>query len=165
MIGCRVGCRIVGVGQPLAGDDGAGPAVIAWLRAIALPDGIQARTVSEPSGLIPLLEGPDAPPLVVVDAVLADPPGQIVELSAWEVAATALASVSSHGMSVGQALALAEAIRPAGEPQPDVQLVAISITRPLRGARALSPAVAAAVPRAADLALARAMQVMQVVGG
>jgi len=165
MMGGRVGCRIVGVGQPLAGDDGAGPAVIAWLRTIALPAGIQVETVPEPSALLRLLEGPAAPPLVVVDAVLAEPPGQVVELSAWEIAATALASVSSHGMTVGQALALADAVRPAGVPPPDIQLVAISIARPLRGARSLSPAVAAAVPRAADLALARAMQAMQVQEG
>jgi len=154
------GCRIIGVGQPMAGDDGAGPAVIAWLREIALPAGIHADTVPEPSALIPLLDGPNLPPLVVVDAVLADPAGQVIELSPWEIAARTLASVSSRAMSVGQALALADALRPAGVAPPDVQLVAISITRPPRGARTLSPAVAAAVPLAADLALALAMEAM-----
>jgi hydrogenase maturation protease len=152
------GCRIIGVGQPLAGDDGAGPAVIAWLSALALPDGIQAATIPEPSALLPLLDGPDVTPLVVVDAVLAEPPGEVLELSPWEIAACELASVSSHGMTVAQALALADALRPAGVAPPDVQVVAISIARPQRGSRTLSAAVAAAVPRAADLALARAMQ-------
>jgi len=155
------GCRIIGVGQPLAGDDGAGPAVIAWLSELALPDGIVAATVPEPRGLLPLLSGPDAPPLVVVDAVLAEPPGEVLELSPWEIAARELASVSRRGMTVGQALALADAMRPRGVAPPDIQLVAISIARPPRGVRTLSPAVAAAVPRAADLALARAMQVLQ----
>jgi hydrogenase maturation protease len=139
--------------------------VISWLRAIALPNGIHADTVPEPSALIPLLDGPSVPPLVVVDAVLADPAGQVIELSPWEIAARTLASVSSHGMSVGQALALAYATRPAGVAPPDVQLVAISIARPRRGDRTLSPAVAAAVPLAADLALARAMQAMQPLRG
>ncbi len=153
-------CRIIGVGQPLAGDDGAGPAVIAWLRALALPDGIVATTVPEPRALIPFLEGPDAPPLVVVDAVVADPPGEVMELSPWEIAARELASVPRQRMSVAQALAVADAMRPRGVAPPDVQFIAISIARPQRWVPALSPAVAAAVPRAADLALARAMQVL-----
>ncbi|HXJ22476.1 MAG TPA: hydrogenase maturation protease [Polyangia bacterium] len=156
-----IGCRIVGVGQPLAGDDGAGPAVIAWLRSIALPAGVHAHTVPELCALIPLLDGPGALPLVVVDAVLAHPPGQVTELSPWEIAARSLESVSGQGMSVGQALALADARRPAGVAPPDVQLVAISIVRPRPGDRTLSPVVAAAVPLAADLALALAMQAMQ----
>ena len=156
-----IGCRIIGVGQPLAGDDGAGPAVIAWLREIALPAGVRADTVPEPSALIPLLHGPNLPPLVVVDAVLADPAGQIIEMSPWEIAARTLVSVSNRAMSVGQALALADALRPGGVAPPDVQFVAISIARPQPGARTLSPVVAAAVPRAADLALALAMEAMR----
>jgi hydrogenase maturation protease len=158
---CVIGCRIIGVGRPLAGDDGAGPAVIAWLCALALPDGIEAATAPEPSALIPLLDGPDARPGVVVDARLADPPGEVVELSPWELSALELSSLSSQAMTVGKALALADALRPPGVAPPDVQLVAINIARPQRGDRALSPAVAAAVPRAADLALSRAMRAMQ----
>lgn len=151
-------CRIIGVGQPLAGDDGAGPAVIARLRAIALPAGIEAETVREPSALIPLLEATDPPPLVLVDAVLSEPPGQVLELSAREITATAPASVSSHGMTVGQALALAHAMRPARARPPRIQLVGISISRAQRGTEVMSAAVAAALPRAADLALALAIR-------
>jgi hydrogenase maturation protease len=158
---CVLGCRIIGVGQPAAGDDGAGPAVIAWLCGVALPDGIEAVTIPEPGALIPLLDGPDARPVVVVDAVLADPPGEVLELSPWEVAALELSPLSSQRMTVGKALALADAMRPPGNAPPDIQLVAISIARPHGRTRTLSPEVAAAVPRAADLALSRAMQAMQ----
>ena len=150
-------CRIVGVGQRLAGDDGVGPAVIEHLRRSALPPEITIGEVREPSALIPLL-GETQGRLVIVDAVLADPPGQVLDLDDHALEARSLVSVSSHGLSVGQALALARATMPEAASAVDVRVVAITTARPIRGTQGLSPAVAASVPRAALLALELATQ-------
>jgi len=72
--------------------------------------------------------------------------------------ARGLASVSSHGLSVGQALALARATMSEAASVPEVRVVAVTTARPVRGTQGLSPAVAAAVPRAALLALELATQ-------
>jgi hydrogenase maturation protease len=146
------GCLIVGVGQPFAGDDGVGPAVIDFLRRSDLPPGVTLTNVREPTALVPLLDEAERR-LVIVDAVLAEPAGEILELGAAEVESRGLSSVSSHGISVGQALALGRATRASGHPGADVRVVAITIARPARDSVGLSPAVAAAVPRAARLAL------------
>jgi hydrogenase maturation protease len=148
------GARIVGVGQPFAGDDGVGPAVIAFLRGAGLPAGVEVGEVREPSALIPLLD--DERPMVIVDAVLAAPAGAVLDLDAGAVESGGLTSVSSHGLSVGAALSLARASRPADRPPPDVRVVAVAIGSAVRGARGLSAPVEAAVPRAARLALERA---------
>jgi hydrogenase maturation protease len=150
-------CRIVGVGQRLAGDDGVGLAVIDHLRRSALPPEITIGEVREPSALIPML-GTTQGRLVIVDAVLADPPGEVLDLDAGALEARGLASISSHGLSVGQALALARATMSEAASVPDVRVVAITTARPIRGTQGLSPAVAASVPRAALLALELATQ-------
>jgi hydrogenase maturation protease len=153
----RNACRIVGVGQRLAGDDGVGPAVIDHLRRSALPPGITIGEVREPSALIPMLAETQGR-LIVVDAVLADPPGEVLALEAGALEARGLASVSSHGVSVGQALALARATLSDAAAAADVRVVAVTTARPVRGTQGLSPAVAACVPRAALLALELATQ-------
>jgi hydrogenase maturation protease len=152
MTSCRA--VIVGVGQAFAGDDGAGLAVLELLRGSALPSGVELTEVREPTGLVPLLDE-EGMRLVIVDAVLALPAGQVLDLDASEVESRGLSSVSSHGISVGEALALGRATNSSGRPGADVRIVAITIARPVRGALGLSAAVAAAVPRAARLALER----------
>ena len=149
-------CRIVGVGQRSAGDDGAGPAVIDHLRAGALPEEVVVSEVGEPSALLPLLED-GASPIVIVDAVLAAPAGEVIELEPAALETRGLVSVSSHGLSVGQVLALADATRSGAAPPAPVRIVAVTIVRARRGALVLSPAVADAVPRAAARALAGAL--------
>lgn len=151
------GCRIVGVGQRLAGDDGVGLAVIDHLRRMPLPAGIAIGEVREPSALIPML-GETQGRLVIVDAVLAEPAGEVLDLDAGALEAGGLASVSSHGLSVGQALALARATMSETASVPDVRVVAVTTARPVRGTQGLSPAVAASVSRAALLALELATQ-------
>jgi hydrogenase maturation protease len=151
----RVRHRIVGVGQRLAGDDGVGPAVIDRLRGAALPADVALLEVREPSALVPLLDGGEGR-LVIVDAVLAEPPGEVRALDLDALETAALTSVSSHGLSVGQAVALAAATRGPAAASPEVRVVAVNIGRPRRGTFGLSPAVAASLPRAAGLALARA---------
>ena len=153
----RHACHIVGVGQRLAGDDGVGLAVIDHLRRSTLPPEITIGEVREPSALIPMLADTTGR-LVIVDAVLAEPPGEVLDLDAGALESRGLASVSSHGLSVGQALALACATMSEDRSVPDVRVVAITTARPIRGTQGLSDAVAASVPRAARLALELATQ-------
>jgi hydrogenase maturation protease len=143
---------IVGVGQRLAGDDGVGPAVIDHLRGERLPADVALVEVRDPSELVPLLEQAEGR-LVIVDAILGEPPGEVraVDRAALETAVHPF--LSSHGLSVGQALALADATRALATATPVVRVVAINISRPARTSPGLSPAVAAALPRAARLAL------------
>jgi hydrogenase maturation protease len=149
-------CRIVGVGQRLGGDDGAGPAVIDFLRAGPLPPGVTVTEVGEPSALLPLLED-GASPIVIVDAVLAEPAGEVIDLAPAALETRGLVSVSSHGLSVGQVLALAQTTRSDAAAPPPVRIVAITIAQAKRGAIVLSSQVAGAVPRAAERALAAAV--------
>ena len=144
--------RIVGLGQAAAGDDRVGLAVIDHLRRSALPPDIRIGEVREPSALIPML-GETPGRLVIVDAVLAEPAGEVLDLDADALEARGLASVSSHGLSVGQALALARATMSEDASVPDVRVVAITTARPIGVRKGCRRAVAASVPRAALLAL------------
>lgn len=142
--------RVVGVGQRAGGDDGAGPSVIERLRASGQNDGVTFHEITEPSALIELLDGANR--VIVVDAALTNQKeqGEILVLSPEEVDASALAPVSTHGMSVGQAIALARVLHPASVCR-DIRLVAIVAERPCGVVFGLSERVAAAIPRAAEV--------------
>jgi hydrogenase maturation protease len=146
-----VRARVIGLGQRAGGDDGVGLAVIEALRLRGVPAGVELAAVAEASALVPLLS--TAAQVVVVDAVLAAPPGEVVELSPGDLAAGRAAAVSTHGLGVGQAIELAALTSPGGV-SPDIRLVAVTIDRPGRAALELSPAVRAAVPRAVERVLA-----------
>jgi hydrogenase maturation protease len=63
-----------------------------------------------------------------------------------------LSTMSTHGLGVAQAVALARLLSPAAV-SPSIHLIGVSISRPERFRQGLSPEVAAAVPLAAELAL------------
>lgn len=145
-----VSVRVVGIGQRAGGDDGAGPAVIELLRAQGFSTDIELSEISEPSALLPLLEG--ASRVVIVDAALgAGEPGTVLVLRPEDVDRNALTSISTHGMSVGQAIALARVLSPESV-CPDIFLVAIAAERPRGIQVGLSEGVKAALPRAAEAA-------------
>lgn len=101
---------VIGIGNELRRDDGAGPAVVAALRgrAAALPATL-AVTDGEPARLIELWAGADL--AIVVDAVRAEPPspGRIHDLGA-DTAALAARPVSGHALGLGEAVALGLAV-------------------------------------------------------
>jgi hydrogenase maturation protease len=140
------GARVVALGQPAAGDDGAGCAVLEALRERGVPDGVRLERLPEPSALVPLLAEPGA--LIVLDAVVGPPPGQVLVLSPEELARKRLQAVSSHGLGVAEALELGRALA-SGSRSPPVRLIAVAIPPPERHRLGLSPEVAAAVPEAA----------------
>ncbi|CAN94739.1 Hydrogenase expression/formation protein hupD [Sorangium cellulosum So ce56] len=154
--------RIIGLGQRAAGNDAAGLAVLEALRRRGLPGGAEVVEARDATALVSLLQTPAT--VVVVDAVLASPPGEVLDLSPSDLAAGAPVPVSTHGLGVGQAIELARITAP-DRLSPDIRIVGVSIGKPCQrgsGRRApsgdpepraldepgLSPDVAAAVPRA-----------------
>jgi hydrogenase maturation protease len=139
--------RVIGLGQSAAGDDQVGLAVIEHLREAGAAESVELLAAAEPSALLPLLETPA--PVVLVDAVLAMPVGAILVLEPEELEQRGLSTMSTHGLGVAQAVALARLLSPAAV-SPSIHIVGVNISRPERFRQGLSPEVAAAVPRAAE---------------
>ncbi len=143
--------RIIGIGQAMAGDDGAGIAVVRHLREMSSDAGVEVMEIAEPSALVPLLTD-GASPVVLIDAMVdGGEPGRIlhVRFGAGEHRSPLL---SSHGLGVLQAIDLAMTLNPDDFAQ-RVEIVAITIARPAAYGTGLSPEVAQAVDRAAIEAL------------
>jgi hydrogenase maturation protease len=145
-----VRARVIGLGQDAAGDDAVGLAVLERLRERGVPEGVELVRADEESALIPLLDA-DVP-VVLVDAVLAGTPGEILELAVDDLAAHGARPVSTHGIGVVQAVELARLVN--DRVSPSIRIVGVSIERPRQHELRLSPSVAAAVSLAADRVLA-----------
>ncbi len=134
---------ILGLGNPLRGDDGVGPAVIAALRATALPGRIQLQDAGAPGlELVLLWEGFQH--VIVVDAAeMQLPPGawRLFDLSQAEVAQRPVGG-TLHDVGLGEALALAAALN---RLPPRLTLVGVQPAG-LDWDVALSTAVARAIP-------------------
>jgi hydrogenase maturation protease len=143
--------RIVGLGQAAAGDDGVGLAVIEWLQAHGVPEGVELLRAREDSALIDLLD--TDVPVIVVDAVLHEPAGEVLDLMPGELAARTLLPLSTHGMGVPEAIELTRLVATRSI-APSIRIVAVSIARPRRYRQHLSAPVAAAVSRAGQRVLA-----------
>ncbi len=106
---------VVGVGNEFRRDDGAGPKVIARLRALQPGDaGLAGVTLAlsdgEPGRLIDLWEG--ASLAVVIDAVRDTtlPPGRTCQLAPGALALLPDGTASSHGIGLGDTVELARAL-------------------------------------------------------
>lgn len=139
--GARPKARValVGIGNPLAGDDGVGPEVVRALAESMAPD---------PQVLLGVLEGdllevadwlPRAEHFLFVDAVAGEPPGEVVigtqGVRAW--------APSFHQSDLATTI---ETLRRMGvaEPFPTWELWGVSILPPRELGTGLSPPVAAA---------------------
>ncbi len=100
--------RVIGIGQAAAGDDGVGLAVIAELRQRGVPDGVELMNTAEDSALLGLLQTADR--VVLVDAVLATPPGRVLQLTPKQLGERRSGRMSTHGMGVSQAIELARVL-------------------------------------------------------
>lgn len=142
--------RVIGLGQAAAGDDGVGFAVLDWLRRRGPRPGVELMAAREAGALVALLATERR--VIIVDAVVGGgAPGAVHTLGLDELARVGLTPISSHGVGVAEVVALVALL---GAAPPSVQMVAVSIARPARPVFGLSPAVAAAVPRAAARVLA-----------
>lgn len=149
--GGRKRCLVLGLGNPLRGDDGVGPRVVAELRRRGLPDGVAA--VDGGTGgldLLHLLEGWER--AVIVDAaLLGRNPGEFVRFTPEEAHPVgSLVSLSSHTAGLADALALAHAL---GQKLPDIIIYGVQPER-MDWEEGLSPAVEAALPRLVEEILA-----------
>lgn len=146
---------ILGLGQRAAGDDGVGYAVIEALRRRTLPEGLEVLYVPEPVEIVPIVR--DGASIVLVDALVGTPPGAVLVLRPEDLTTAPSDPASSHGFGVRQAVELARILTPASAHVP-VRVVAVTIPRPDRFRVGLTAEVEAAVPLAADRALALALE-------
>jgi len=137
-------CLILGLGNPLRGDDGVGPRVVAERLRRGLPDGVAA--VDGGTGgldLLHLLEGWER--AVIVDAAeLGRKPGEFLRFTPEEAHLVgSLASLSSHNAGLADALALARAL---GKTLPDIVIYGVQPER-MDWEEGLSPALEAVLPQ------------------
>jgi hydrogenase maturation protease len=142
--------RVVGVGSG-SGDDAAGLLAVRAVRAELTGLGVEVAEVGAGARLVDLLQ--DADVVIVVDAVRGTglAPGEIVRVEAGPagLAAEVGTSLSSHGLGVAEAVALASAL-PA---PPRIVVIGVQAAETRAGAP-LSDPVAAAVPRVGARVLA-----------
>jgi hydrogenase maturation protease len=144
-----MGPRIIALGQRAAGDDGVGLAVLERLRTRAGCD-VELCVAPDEAALLSLLATPRQ--VVLVDALLREPAGAVVEIAPESLETCSRCGVSSHGLAVAQAIALARALEPETL-APRISIVAVTIGRPALLQEGLSPQVEAAVSHAAEAAL------------
>jgi len=119
---------VVGLGQSLRRDDGAGLAAVeAWREAYpdnAIAQGVRVELAELPGlALIDLLLGSGA--AILVDAVRSGaPPGKLHILTESELEAFAAGSASAHGLGVAETLALGRRLYPHQMP-PKIVLIGI----------------------------------------
>jgi hydrogenase maturation protease len=140
---------VVGVGNPLAGDDGVGVRVVERLRAVA-PVGPDVFWGTLEGDLLAVADWlPCASHFIFVDAVAGGVPGTIVfgpnEGRAW--------APSFHQTDLASTLRVLEAMR-AADPFPTWEIWGITITPPEELGEGLSPAVAAAADQLVERLLA-----------
>lgn len=143
---------ILAVGQPLRGDDGAGPAALqAWQAAYPLTAGnpaLTALTLSTPGlDLLETLEG--FPSALIIDAVQANlPAGSCLSIQQDQLESFAAGNASAHGWGIAETLALGRKMELSELPR-NICLLGICGSNFNLG-NPLSPQVAAALPRVAE---------------
>jgi Ni,Fe-hydrogenase maturation factor len=146
---------------------GAPTGRIVALSSPASPRGAMGRAVldavrrRQPGGTIELCEVEDAlsllaalrldGPVVVVDALIGGAEGEVRELDPTGIGAAGFTAASPRGLSIAGAVALARFLAPA-DTSPAIKVVGVATGS--RRAFALTPLLAVAVERAAELALA-----------
>jgi len=142
------GVLVAGLGNEYRSDDGAGPAVAAYVSKRM--SSVESKVISEPLDLIGVWD--DADLAVVADATRSgSPPGtvQLVDLGGGEDPGSSAGPMSSHGMDLPRVLRLARAL---GHAPRRVVVVGIEGENFTDGV-GLSPVVALAVSEAGELVL------------
>lgn len=150
--GARAGTVVIGLGNPLMGDDGLGLAALSLLRSrwtfdppVSLVDGGTWGL-----SLLPTLE--DAERVLLLDAInVGAAPGAPVRLAGADLPRTLALKVSPHQVDLREVLALAELRGTVPDP-----LVALGLQpAEIRMQTALSAPVAAGLPGLVDRAAAQ----------
>ena len=139
-----MGARVIGIGNPLRGDDGVGPAVVEALKRRGLPEGVEAVDGGQAGlGLVGLMEGADRGGLVDAAGMGAEPGGFRAFGPGEGLMAGEALGCGVHGARVGVALRMAEAL---GCLPPDVKVVGVQ-PRQMGWGVGLSREVSQALPR------------------
>ena len=144
---------VLGLGNPLRGDDGIGPRVVTELHRRGLPEGVTALDFGT-GGLDLLNVWQGWPRVIVVDAADVGRlhgeetvPGQIVRFTPDEVRfLVAPDGFSLHDAGLAEALALGEAL---GQDLPELVILSVQPAR-IGWGEGLSPPVEAALPALLD---------------
>jgi len=135
---------ILGLGNPLLGDEGIGVRVVEELQGLKLPEGVDvAEGGTAGLGLIGLMEGYQR--VIIVDAAdMGCSPGCVVRFTPSEAQfKIAKAPLSLHQIGLGEMLALADTL----ETAPD-ELVIIGVQpKRVEAGAGLSPEVEGAIPQ------------------
>jgi hydrogenase maturation protease len=135
--------RVIGIGNPLMGDDAVGPRVVEALSKAPLPEGV--AVVDGGTGGLSLLDLMDgAHQAIFVDAVeFGGTPGEIAVFRPDDVRRMDLAPIASlHGIGLLEALELGESL---GLGLPEITIVGVQPDAVELG-EGLSPAVQACLP-------------------
>lgn len=134
---------VLGLGNPLRGDDGIGPRVIEALNRHGLPEGATALDAGTGGlDLLHVLEGWKR--AVIVDAAdVGREPGQFVRFTPDEARFVGSQDATSlHNAGLAEVLALADAV---GQPLPEMVIFGVQPDR-IGWGEGLSEAVEAALP-------------------
>lgn len=133
----RVRVRVIGSGNPYAGEDSLGPEIVRRLRARSES---ACELLAMPQGGIELLEslrGADV--VLVVDAVSSGAALgtlHLLPIPSPELEARAVGSVSTHGWGLKEVLGLMSAL---GQPTPRIMLLGIEVGNLVPGAPCSEP--------------------------
>jgi hydrogenase maturation protease len=145
-----VGRLIIGLGNPLRGDDGVGCRVVNELTRRGLPEGVYALDAGTPGlALLDLMTGYER--VILVDAAdMGLEPGCFQRMTPAEVHLLASAGPCSlHSLGLAEVLALAQALE---RPLPEIVIFGIQPAQ-VGWQEGLSPAVGAALPALAEALL------------
>ncbi len=106
---------IIGLGNPMAGDDGVGPRVIERLRHSKVPSLVRLETISAPGPeMVELLDAPGEVWFIDAARAVRSNPGYVLRKRIHPGDPPALESsahlVSTHGLSLAELLRLATAL-------------------------------------------------------
>jgi len=134
---------VIGLGNPLRGDDGIGPRVVAELHRRGLPEGIEAMDGGTGGlDLLRVMEGWDR--VVVVDAAdMGETPGRFVRFTPDEARLVETPDrLSLHHAGLAEVIRLAQAL---DHPLPPIVVFGVQPER-IDWQEGLSPAVEATLP-------------------
>ena len=144
---------VIGIGQSLRGDDGAGPRVVCqWQESFpetASKPEVQVEMLELPGlELLDYLDGMDA--AILVDAIQSpDLPGSLHRFSLEDALSFTQDARSAHGWGVAETLQLGWTLYPS---LAKCQLILIGLTgKNFETGTKLSPEVEAALPQAAEM--------------
>ena len=145
---------VIGCGNPLRGDDAAGPALVRRLWDRGVPDGVRCADGGT-GGMDVVFQMRGVPEVILVDACrMGGEPGTIFEVPGDEVAnLPPLSGINLHAFRWDHALSFARWLLREGRPDRVTAILIEGATFDVGAA--LSPAVDEAVDTVADLLVAR----------